>query len=409
MKKKLVSFTFCIPNILILLIFIIFSGCKNQKSQLTNLQDEKVKEVLQESIELFKINYSKLISENEGDTTLPSGCNSEGLQKVEPRSWVSGFFPGSLWYLYELTNEEYWKEHAEKYTSLLTEEQFNKGTHDLGFMMFNSFGNGYRLTGNQEYEPVLLESAKSLASRFNENTGVIKSWDFWGWWEQYPVIVDNMMNLELLMWASEHSNNDFYKEVAMSHSKTTIENHFFDEKIAFHVVDYDTITGEVLSKGTFQGYADSSAWARGQAWALYGFTYMYKETQQDEFLDKAKQIASFILNNLPEDYVPYWDFLAPNIPDEPRDASAASIIASALIDLSQLTENESSKYLEQAENILMSLQENYFFEPEENGCGFLIKHCVVSKPHNAGVDVSLNYADYYYLEACKRYFDLGKV
>ncbi len=390
----------------VMALFSFLSCQDNGKSAPEVEKNVEVKEILSTSIQVFEDNYKKILKKNTSYENIPSGCSSDSiLNKVEPKSWVSGFFPGSLWYLYELTSEESWKQQATLYTESLSGQQFNKGTHDLGFMMYNSFGNGYKCAQYEKYTSILLESAKSLASRYNDKVGCIKSWDFPGWWEQYPVIIDNMMNLELLMWAYNYTNNQRFKEIAIKHSKNTALHHFINDSIAFHVVDYDTITGQVLNKGTFQGHSDSSAWARGQAWAIYGFTYIYKETGIPVFLNTAQKAANYFIKNLPDDYVPYWDFMAPDIPNEPKDASSAAIAASAFIELSGLVNEGTGIYMIAAENILLSLRNNYMIKEHDNNCGFVIKHNVVSKPHDAGVDVFLNYADYYYLEACLRYFE----
>ena len=256
-----------------------------------------------------------------------------GKMKLVPSSdWTSGFFPGNLWMLYELTKDKKWEELATEYTLPLEKEQWNTSTHDLGFMMFDSFGKAYANTKNEKYKEVVIQSAKSLASRFNPKVGCIRSWDHSGDKWKFPVIIDNMMNLELLLWAAKETGEDYLKDIAVTHAKTTMKNHFRKDYSSYHVVDYDPETGEVRNKQTHQGYSDESAWARGQAWGLYGYTMMYRETGIKDFLKQAENIAGFILSQpgIKEGKVPYWDFNAPNIPDEPYDASAAAIIVSAL-------------------------------------------------------------------------------
>lgn len=320
--------------------------------------------------------------------------------------WTSGFFPGTLWYLYEMTNDSLLKRYAEDYTMRIEKEKYNKGNHDVGFMLYCSFGNGYRLTHNESYKQVLLKGSESLSTRFKDKTGVIRSWDFNKKVWQYPVIIDNMMNLELLEWATKNSENPRYAHIARSHADVTLKNHFRPDFSCYHVVSYDTITGLPEKKHTRQGYSHSSAWARGQAWALYGYTMMYRETKQPHYLEHAKNIAQYILNHprMPKDGIPYWDFDDPKIPNTFRDASAASIMASAFIELSTMVENRlSKKYIKIAKKQLTTLTSSaYLAEPGTNG-NFILKHSVGSLPENTEVNVPLTYADYYYVEALSKY------
>jgi len=319
------------------------------------------------------------------------------------KDWTCGFFPGSLWFMYELTKNEKFKEEAAYYTTLNDKAQYRKDTHDLGFMLYCSYGNGYRITGNESYKKALITGAKSLSTRFHPQVGLIKSWDHRKQW-QYPVIIDNMMNLELLCEVSTMTNDKSLKDISISHANNTLKNHYRPDYSCFHVVDYDSITGSVLHKQTAQGYADNSSWARGQAWGLYGFTMMYRETKDPRYLEQANKIAAFMLNNpsMPKDKIPYWDYNAPNIPKEPRDASAAAITASALIELSSYV-NDKPEYLKMAETILKNLSsDEYLAAKGENGL-FILKHSTGNWPKNSEIDTPLNYADYYYLEALGRY------
>jgi rhamnogalacturonyl hydrolase YesR len=337
---------------------------------------------------------------------LPRTIDVNGnLMTTSSDGWVSGFVPGTLWYLYEYSANPALLEYAGNYTARLEKEKYNRGTHDLGFMLYCSYGNGYRLTGDTAYRSVLFTGAKSLSSRFNPLIGCIKSWNSNKKW-QFPVIIDNMMNLEYLFWASRESGDSSYRNICLSHADVTIRNHFRPDGSSFHVVSYDTITGQVEKKNTSQGFSDASAWARGQAWGLYGFTIMYRETRDAKYLEQANRIADFILNhpNLPADGIPYWDFNAPDIPDAKRDASAGAIIASALIELSGYVDQSLAKTcLETAEKQIRTLSSpEYFAETGTNG-NFLLKHSVGSIPHKSEVDVPLTYADYYYIEALLRY------
>ena len=338
-----------------------------------------------------------------GTPVSPRSLDPDGkLMLVPSRDWTSGFFPGVLWYLYQYTGQKEWLTKAREYTDKLEPEKLNGGTHDMGFKIYCSFGNGYRLTNDSQYREVIIQAARTLSTRFNPVTGCIRSWDHsrdkWG----YPVIIDNMMNLELLFAATRLTGDSSFYKIAVSHANTTMKNHFRPDYSCYHVIDYDTITGAVLKKNTHQGYSHESAWARGQAWALYGYTMCYRYTHDPKYLHQAEHIAGFILNHsrLPADMIPYWDFDAPNIPDEPRDASAAAVIASALYELGAYSPNRKI-YPEKAGIIIQNLTKNYQAKPGD-AHGFILIHSTGSKPSNSEVDVPLSYADYYYLEALLR-------
>lgn len=321
--------------------------------------------------------------------------------------WCSGFYPGTLLYLQENKPDRSLSDEVIRKLSLLEKEQYNKTTHDLGFMMYCSYGNAYRQRPDTVYRNILVNSAKSLASRFNPTVGCIRSWDKRD--GQFIVIIDNMMNLELLFYATHVTGDSSYYKIAVSHANTTMSNHFRKDHSSYHVVEYDPKTGEVLLRRTHQGASDTSAWARGQGWGLYGFTVMYRETKNKKYLAQAEHIADLILNhpNMPADKVPFWDLNAADIPHAYRDASAAAVIASALIELSTFVNAEhSKKYLLAARTMIRSLSApGYFATARENG-GFLLKHSVGSFPHRSEVDKPLTYADYYFVEAMLRYKDL---
>lgn len=330
--------------------------------------------------------------------TLPNGRWKE----VPATDWTSGFFPGTLWYHYEFTEDPFFRQAAERWTAKLEPMQFFTGNHDIGFMIGSSFGNGYRLTGNPGYREVLLQAARTAITRYTPAVGCIKSWDNPRW--KYPVIVDNLMNLELLFWAVQNGADSSLYRMAVSHAEKTMQNHVRYDGSTFHVVNYDPSTGEVLGRHTAQGYADSSTWARGQAWAVYGFTMVYRCTRDPRFLQTAEKVAAYFVDHLPEDHVPYWDFRAPDIPNEPRDASAAAIAASALLELSTFTADpdRAARWRSSAESILRSLASDTYLSTVAPSNGILL-HSVTSKPANIEVDVSLIYADYYLLEALLRY------
>ena len=322
--------------------------------------------------------------------------------------WCSGFYPGSLLYLYEYSKDASLLTEAGRMQKLLEKEQFNKGTHDLGFMMFCSFGNANRLQPSKQYDEILLNSAKSLSTRFNAGAGVIKSWDHGSW--KYPVIIDNMMNLELLFWATKYSGDSSFYKIAVTHANTTMKNHFRPDYSSYHVVDYDVTKGSVISKKTHQGYADYSAWARGQAWGLYGYVVMYRATKDKKYLSQATHIAKFIMSNpnLPADNIPFWDYNTPEIPATYRDASAAAITASALLELSKYDAAKSQSYVAFSEKILRALASPTYTAPIGENGGFILKHSTGHLPGNSEVDVPLSYADYYYIEAMMRYKAMKK-
>ncbi|WP_020599260.1 glycoside hydrolase family 88 protein [Spirosoma panaciterrae] len=321
------------------------------------------------------------------------------LQLVPARDWTSGFFPGELWYLYEYTGQREWADLARHYTANLESEKMNAGTHDMGFKLYCSYGNGYRLTGDPNDKAVIIQGARTLIKRFKPTAGIIRSWDHHKDVWQCPVIIDNMMNLELLFAATRLTGDSTFYKIAVTHAKTTMKNHYRSDNSSYHVVDYDTLTGKVIKKNTHQGYSDESAWSRGQAWGLYGYTMCYRETKDPQFLKQAEAIARYMLNHphMPADLVPYYDFDAPGIPSEPRDVSAAAIMASALYELSTYVPKGS--YRVKADQIIAGLATGYR-SPIGQNHGFLLAHSTGSK--TSEIDVPLVYADYYFLEALLR-------
>lgn len=319
--------------------------------------------------------------------------------------WTSGFFPGSLWYAYELTGDADLKNEAIDYTNRMFPISKYKDNHDIGFMINCSYGNAMRLAPNDSIMDVIVETAENLCSRFNVQIGCIRSWDFGHW--NYPVIIDNMMNLDLLFNATNLTGNQKYKQVAIKHAYTTMKHHFRPDFTSFHVVSYND-DGSVELKGTHQGKNDDSAWARGQGWAVYGYTSCYRETKDVKFLNQAVNVAEMIIKrNVASDKVCYWDFDAPIKRETPRDASAAAVIASAFLELSTFAEN-GDRYFDYAEEILKSLSSKKYLSEKGQNKGFVLMHSVGSLPHGSEIDTPINYADYYYLEALKRYNDLKK-
>ena len=335
---------------------------------------------------------------------LPRTTDADGnLSLVGPRDWTSGFFPGILWECFELTGDTSYRTEARKFTGLLSSVPEMKNTHDLGFMVFCSYGHQYACDRDEASKKAIVQAAESLYSRYDKEIGLIRSWDFGKW--NYPVIIDNMMNLELLFEASEMTRNFKYRQIAIDHADNTMRNHFRDDFSSWHVVSYNN-DGSIESKGTHQGYSDGSVWARGQAWGLYGFTLCYRYTRDPKYLSQARAIADFIISDprIPSDHIPYWDYCAPDIPDAPRDVSAAAITASALLELCGYCPKEAGeRYREYSCSILGSLcSSKYLSKPGKNG-GFLFGHSTGNLPGGVEIDVPLVYADYYFLEAVKRY------
>ena len=340
---------------------------------------------------------------NEPDTACFPRSIKEGKYRLEhPTDWTSGFYPGSMWLAYELTGDEVLAKEARKYTDRLQDMQYYTGNHDLGFMMFCSYGQGIRLKPEPTDRLILINSSESLCSRFRPEVGLIRSWDFGEW--SYPVIIDNMMNLEMLFWASEQTNNPKYREIAISHADKTLKNHFRKDMTSYHVVSYNN-DGSVEVKQTHQGKNAESAWSRGQAWGVYGYTSCYRETQDVAFLQEAVHIADMIMERVKtDDLIPYWDYDAPAGEKTPRDASAAAITASAFLELSTFVP-DGKKYADYAETILKSLSGPGYLSAKGSNQGYVLMHSTGSLPHGSEIDVPLNYADYYYLEAMKRYMD----
>ena len=324
----------------------------------------------------------------------------------EDFDWTEGFFPGTCWYLYEYTKDPKWKDAAVHFQNKFQDHRSLPYYHDLGFVFNCSYGNGYRLTGNQAFRDILVEAGNTLVGRFNPKVGCMRSWDVDKGWQskrdwEFPVIIDNMMNLELLFELSLMTGDQRYKEVAVTHANTTLRNHFRDDMSSYHVIDYDSITGDIRHRHTAQGFAHESSWARGQAWGLYGFTICYRYTKDEKYLRQAEGIASYILDHpvTPADRIPYWDYDAAKIPDEPRDASAAAITASALVELDGYSDVD---YLSSALDIIQSLSSSAYSAELGENSNFVLKHNVGSIPHQNEIDVPLIYADYYYVEALLR-------
>ena len=330
-----------------------------------------------------------------------------GVYKLLPKDWTCGFFPGVYWLYYQLTGDKAMEKEALKFTARLSDIPAIKTTHDLGFMVFCSYGKQYEVEKDSISAAAIVEASNSLISRFDPSIGLIRSWNFGKW--NYPVIIDNMMNLEMLFWASEYTGNPQYRDIAIKHADKTMENHFREDNSSYHVVSYNN-DGTVESKGTHQGYSDSSSWSRGQAWALYGYTLCYRFTKDNRYLEQSENIATLIIDNktTPKDHIPYWDYDAPNIPDEPRDASAAAVTASALLELQLYVDKNLAKiYKDYAASIIRSLSSSEYLADKGDNGFFILKHSTGAASLGSEIDVPLVYADYYFLEALKRYRELN--
>lgn len=398
-----------IPLIFFLAISTFGFGQKRQNAK-TTLEPDKV-------IQQIAAHYKNSLKENDYQKKrFPRTVNSKGeLVSVTSPDWTSGFYPATLWYLFSATKDVQFKEAGKQWLTHLEVEKDNKGTHDLGFMIYCPYGNAIAAgEPSEEYKKVIVTASKSLATRYSPLTKTIRSWDHQpaGHDWKFPVIIDNMMNLEMLFAATRYTGDSSFYKICINHADETMKHHFreshpnYPAYSTFHVVDYDPVKGGPRWKGTHQGFANLSTWARGQAWGIYGYTVMYRETKNEKYLDQAVKMAQWFVNhkNLPSDKVPFWDFNAPEIPNDTRDASAAAITASALLELSQYVSGaEKQRFLTNAEAMLKSLSSAKYLAPLGTNGNFALMHSTGSKPHNSEVDVPLNYADYYFLEALMRY------
>ncbi|RXP44316.1 glucuronyl hydrolase [Lutibacter sp. HS1-25] len=375
---------------------LLFAACKPEVKQQT-LQTDNTESLLENR-------YQQLLNYPIDSLGFPRSMslNPDSIHKAPSKDWTSGFFPGSLWQLYKLTGNEAYKEKAAQWTALMENQKYNDKTHDMGFKIYCSFGEGLKVEDNQFYKDVIVQSAKTLSTRFNKKVGSLRSWDFNSDIWEFPVIIDNMLNLELLFEATKISGDSTYHKIAETHASTTLKNHFRPDNSIYHVVVYDTITGVAKMKVTHQGFNDESTWARGQGWGIYGYTMAYRYTKNPAFLKQAEATAKFYMEhkNLPEDGIPYWDFNDPAIPNAPRDASAAAVVTSAMYELYGFTKN--TVYLDFANKVLANLNSsNYILNDKVNG-PFILNHSTGNWPKNDEIDEPISYADYYFLEALLR-------
>ena len=388
---------------LLLLVFLVSNLMSNGQSV---GEKQRMAKLIKENFEFADSQYQVMMQSIPADK-LPQSFDPKTNQVIsrEIQWWCTGFYPGSLFMIYEQTKNEKLKKEAERTLELIAPNQFFTDNHDLGFMMFNSFGNAYRVTKDEKYKQYIFNSAKSLATRYRPQIKSIQSWNK----NQYfncPVIMDNMMNLEMLNWASQNGGDPAFAQIANTHALTAMKTFYRPDYSSYHIVDYDLATGKIIQKRTHQGASNNSAWSRGQAWGLYGFITMYRDTKNKAYLDHAKKIAKFLINhpNMPADFVPYWDYDAPLQPLSKRDASAAAIMASALLELGHYTNGaDRAAYVKAATKMIESLSSPVYRNKLGECGGFILNKSTGALPMNSEIEVPIIYADYYFLEALKRY------
>ncbi|MDN3666939.1 glycoside hydrolase family 88 protein [Algibacter miyuki] len=379
------------PTLIIIVIFLFF-GCKSKQEKPFDsdaILQERYKKIADYQVDSLNFPRSYSFKENT-------------VNKVGSKDWTSGFFPGNLWQIYELTGDVAFKNKAKIWTAFVEKEKYNNRTHDMGFKVFCSFGNGLKHEDNQNYKDIIVKSSQTLISRFNATIGSIRSWDFNKETWDFPVIIDNMMNLEMLFEATKITKDSMFHNIAVDHANTTLKNHFRNDNSCYHVVDYNPENGDVRMKVTHQGFNDESVWARGQGWAIYGYTMAYRYTKDAKYLAQSQATANFFINhkNLPKDGIPYLDFNDPAIPNAPRDVSAATVVASAMVELYQYTKNET--YLEYSKKIINTLKTPEYLLESTIDAPFILKHSTGNWPKKDEVDEPIVYGDYYFLETLLR-------
>lgn len=409
MMKHNKQYLFILNSFLFIVLLICSISCNNTKKKALAEKHEEhlgidLDKQINDCINQLKIAVPKLTDLTRHPRFIEKDDREWHQVKNDKLIWTSGFYPGILWYAYDLTGDERWKKEAIKRTEIFEDFKNITEHHDIGFMMFPSYGKGFQIGNKKEYRDILITSANSLATRFNPNVGTIKSWSnvLHPRWKEHITIIDNMLNLELLFWSAKNGGSSEHYDIAYKHAETTMKNHFREDLTSWHVLEYDSINGDVLNRHTKQGFADDSRWSRGQAWGVYGFTMVYKETKDKKFLDFAQKITDKYLSQLPEDMIPCWDFDLKDDPKEEKDASAAAIVASALIDLSTFVENkeDQQRYYNAAIKTLRSLgSEKYSAVGKADS--FLL-HSTGAKSLGWEIDVALIYADYYYIEALSK-------
>lgn len=358
---------------------------------------------LDDIVPLFETKLNKTIASLENNKFPHYTVNGKWF--YEPyNKWIAGFFPGCLWELYSITGKEYWKNQATLYQEKVKENQNNNQTHDVGFIIFNSYGRAYELTSNPDYLDVVLKTSDTLSTRYSNVTKVIKSWNSCDL-DDYKVIIDNMMNLELLWWSNKNKKNstiepkyDWYK-IADSHATTTSKNHFRKDYSTFHVINYNQKrTGLIIYKGTHQGNDYSSTWSRGQAWAIYGYIISYKYSNNEEYFNIFENSYKIYKHKIKNDLVPNWDLDALDI--KYKDTSASAIVSCALLEISVLKNNPT--YFKEAKKILLELLKNYVSSADDDKFDAILLHGTSNFPKDL-YDQGLIYGDFYFIKAVNLY------
>ncbi|WP_066219996.1 glycoside hydrolase family 88 protein [Formosa haliotis] len=357
--------------------------------------------ILDKSVTKIKSTLQNLKSADSFPRNISKGQKDWNLVGV--KDWCSGFWPGVLWYAYEYSKDPEIKAGAEKFTAPLKTIAYTPAeNHDIGFMVYCSYGNGYRLTGNEDYKTILLSAADTLATLYNPKVGTILSWPVMKHKFQYNTIIDNMMNLELLFWAAKNGGDQRLYDIAKSHAEVSMKYLVRPDYSIYHVACFDEETGAFIEGRTHQGYSDDSMWARGQGWGIYGFSMSYRETGDEAFLTTAQKLADHFIERLPEDGMPYWDFDDPKIPNAPKDASAAGVVACGMLELSEQLKDTvlKEKYFNEAKKLITLLGSDAYFSGDTNEA--LLLHSTGHLPHDSEIDVPIIYSDYYFMEALLR-------
>ena len=322
---------------------------------------------------------------------------------VDDGFWTGGHWTGLLWLAYAHTRDRIFERAAREWTARLAPRQNDSTTHDLGFLFELSHLLGLKLTGDVSFHAPLLQAARTLARRFNSKGNFFQAW---GPLDGTPrergrAIIDTLMNLDLLFWASRETGECQFANIATAEARTALRHHVRADWSTAHVTEFDPDTGEFIKQDTAQGLSATSCWSRGQAWAVYGFAECYRETGDAAFLDAARNLAEYCLRRLPIDRVPYWDYDSPLIPNDVRDSSAAAILGSGMLLLAKLESNsrQAARWRAQALAMLESLWENYSSRSTNEPC--ILLHGTRSKPEGS-MDHGLIYGDYYFVEALTR-------
>lgn len=356
--------------------------------------------VLDHNVAKIRATASQLASAHQYPRNISKG--KKEWNTVDVRDWTSGFWPGVLWYAYEHSNDEWFKQQAERFTQPIESiAQPPALDHDIGFMVYCSFGNGYRLTDNSSYKEICLQAANTLATLYNPTVGTILSWPHEKAF-QHNTIVDNMMNLELLFWAAKNGGSKLLFDIAVKHAETCMTTLVRPDYSTYHVGMFNPNNGRFIKGVTHQGYANLSLWSRGQTWAIYGYAICYRETRNPIFLELSQKLLEVFLERLSEDGIPYWDFDDPNIPQAPKDASAGAIAACGLLELSVLLEDHDkvAKYIGIARSIIQRLSQEPYLSADTNQA--LLLHSTGHHPKGTEIDAPIIYADYYFMEALLR-------